>query len=82
MEAAADCEQDVCALVWGFFGMLRRSQLIGLDVGLVTPVGGAVVVTIRRSRTDQLGQGAQVCWFREDQGSTGRNRDGHGAASG
>ncbi len=60
MEAAADCEQDASALVWGFFGMLRRSELrVGLvtpaggvfgsclRVGLVTPAGGAVVVTIR-----------------------------------
>jgi hypothetical protein len=42
--------------------MLRRSEHVCLDVGdLVTPAGGGVVVTIHRSKADQLGQGAQVC---------------------
>ena len=58
---SAEREQDACWLVLGFFGMLRRSELAGLQVGDVRELpGGGLAVAIRRSKTDQLGVGAVV----------------------
>lgn len=63
-EAPARAEtlaQDACWLVIGFFGMMRRSELAGLRVGDVGGIpGGGIEVSIRRSKTDQLGAGATV----------------------
>jgi integrase len=53
--------QDACWLAFGFFGMLRRSELAGLSVGDVKLLaGGGVELIIRRSKTDQRGAGASV----------------------
>lgn len=55
----ADC-RDRALLVLGFAGALRRSELVGLDVRdlAVTPQG--VVITLRRSKTDQMKEGCQL----------------------
>ncbi|PNH00721.1 Enzymatic polyprotein [Tetrabaena socialis] len=59
---AREYVQDGCWLVLGFFGMLRRSELAALAIGDVRPVAtGGLVLTIRRSKSDQLAAGATVC---------------------
>jgi len=48
-------------LLAGFGGALRRSEIVALDVGDVAFVEGrGVVLTVRRSKTDQVGQGAAI----------------------
>ncbi|PNW87911.1 hypothetical protein CHLRE_01g006766v5 [Chlamydomonas reinhardtii] len=57
--STAERAQDSCWLVLGFFGMLRRSELAGLQLRDVREVpGGGVELFIRRSKTDQRGCGA------------------------
>lgn len=57
----AEAAQDLCWLVVGFFGMLRRSELAALTVGDVELLpGGGVELRIRRSKGDQFGVGARV----------------------
>ncbi len=55
--------RDAAWLVLGFFGMLRRSELIALRVGDLAYKPGPtphLVVHIARSKTDQVGRGADV----------------------
>jgi hypothetical protein len=57
--------RDIAWLVLGFFGMLRRSELIGLTIGDVSLAGtgpgdGVITLWIARSKTDRAGQGALV----------------------
>lgn len=53
--------RDRAMILLGFAGAFRRSELVALDVTDVAfdPVRG-VVVTVRRSKTDQAGAGADV----------------------
>lgn len=55
-------------LLAGFGGALRRSEIVGLDAGDVAFVDGkGVVLTVRRSKTDQRGAGAAVAvWLSDD----------------
>jgi integrase len=56
--------RDLTWLLLGYFGMMRRSELIALqmqDLSIGTINGqGYIEVTIRRSKTDRRGEGAQV----------------------
>lgn len=52
--------RDRALLLVGFAGAFRRSELVALDVADVAVTSRGLVVTIRRSKTDQLGQGQQV----------------------
>jgi integrase len=52
--------RDRALLLLGFAGAFRRSELVGLDVGDVRQTGDGLVVTLRRSKTDQEGQGREV----------------------
>lgn len=52
--------RDRALLLLGFAGALRRSELVALDVGDVAFTGAGLVVTIRRSKTDQAGQGQKI----------------------
>jgi len=52
--------RDRAMLLLGFAAALRRSELVGLDVGDVAFARRGLVVTIRRSKSDQEGVGAQV----------------------
>ena len=52
--------RDRCLLLLGFAGAMRRSELVGLDAGDVLETGDGLVVTIRRSKTDQEGAGRKV----------------------
>jgi integrase len=53
-------DRDRALLLIGFAGGFRRSELVGLDVGDVEPVKQGIVITIRRSKTDQLGVGRRI----------------------
>ncbi len=52
--------RDRALLVLGFYGALRRSELVGLDVGDVEVDDQGLVVTLRRSKTDQDGAGRRI----------------------
>jgi site-specific recombinase XerD len=53
-------QRDRALLVVGFAGAFRRSELVALDVGDVVENGDGLLVTIRRSKTDQEGEGATI----------------------
>jgi len=44
----------------GFAGAFRRSELVGLDIGDLEFGRDGLVVTVRRSKTDQEGQGRRI----------------------
>ena len=58
---AALCARDRAMLLLGFGAALRRSELVALAIGdaKLRP-GKGVELTIRRAKTDQHGQGAQI----------------------
>lgn len=52
--------RDRALLLLGFAGAFRRSELVALDVEDVTFASDGATVTIRRSKTDQEGQGRKI----------------------
>ena len=62
----ASCDQsqrgrrDRALLLFGFAGALRRSELVSLRVEDVAIVAGGLRLRIRRGKTDQAGQGAEI----------------------
>ncbi|MCC4299580.1 site-specific integrase [Aurantimonas coralicida] len=52
--------RDRALLLIGFAGGFRRSELIGLDVADVDTVRQGLVITLRRSKTDQVGAGRKI----------------------
>lgn len=52
--------RDRALLLVGFAGAFRRSELVGLLVDDVAISKGGLRVTVRRSKTDQIGAGAEV----------------------
>jgi integrase len=52
--------RDRALLVFGFAGAFRRSELVALDVADVDWQDDGLVVHIRRSKTDQQGQGQAI----------------------
>ncbi len=52
--------RDGALLLIGFAGGFRRSEIVGLDVADVEFVSKGAVVTLRRSKTDQEGEGRRV----------------------
>ena len=52
--------RDRALLLLGFAGAMRRSEIVGLDVADVSESDEGLVVVIRRSKTDQEGQGRKV----------------------
>jgi integrase len=52
--------RDRALLLFGFAGALRRSELVALQVDDVAPVAGGLRLRIRRAKTDQAGQGAEI----------------------
>lgn len=52
--------RDRAILLVGYAGALRRSELAGLDVPDVAHVRGEVVLTLRRSKSDQTKKGQYV----------------------
>jgi integrase len=60
MGASTKDVRDRALLLIGFAGGFRRSELVGLDVTDIASVRQGVVITLRRSKTDQLGIGRQI----------------------
>jgi integrase len=52
--------RDKALLLVGIAGAFRRSELVALDVGDVRFVPEGMLISIRRSKTDQEGQGATL----------------------
>ncbi len=53
-------QRDRALLLIGFAGGLRRSELVGLDIADLEFVREGLVVTLRRSKTDQEGRGRRI----------------------
>ena len=58
--------RDRALLLLGFAGAFRRSELVALDVADVEETEAGLRVTIRRSKTDQEGQGVTIAIARGD----------------
>lgn len=52
--------RDRALLLLGFAGGFRRSELVGLDAADLETVRQGMIVTLRRSKTDQEGHGRQI----------------------
>lgn len=52
--------RDRALLLIGFAGGFRRSELVGLTCGDVERVRQGMVLTLRRSKTDQTGEGRKI----------------------
>jgi site-specific recombinase XerC len=52
--------RDRAILLLGFAGAFRRSELVGLDLADLEFCPGGLLVTIRKSKTDQDGEGATI----------------------
>ena len=52
--------RDRAILLLGFMGAFRRSEIVGLDVTDLTRLPQGIVVTIRKSKTDQTQKGQQI----------------------
>ena len=52
--------RDRAMLLLGFAGAFRRSELVALDVDDIEQVDEGIVVTVRRSKTDQESEGRRV----------------------
>ena len=52
--------RDRALLLIGFAGALRRSELVALDVADIEHVRRGIVLHLRRSKTDQDGQGHKI----------------------
>ena len=59
-DASARGRRDRLLLLFGFAGALRRSELVALQVDDVAPVAGGLRLRIRRAKTDQAAQGAEI----------------------
>jgi site-specific recombinase XerD len=52
--------RDRALLLIGFAGGFRRSELVGLTSGDVERVRQGIILTLRRSKTDQAGEGRKI----------------------
>lgn len=53
-------QRDRALLLLGFAGAFRRSELVGLDVADLSIQPQGLLITLRRSKTDQEGQGRTI----------------------
>ena len=58
--------RDRAILLLGFAGAFRRSELVALDVADIAETETGLLVSIRRSKTDQDGEGVTVAIARGD----------------
>ncbi len=58
--------RDRALLLLGFAGAFRRSELVALDVADITEAKTGLLITIRRSKTDQEGEGITIAIARGD----------------
>lgn len=56
-------KRDRALIALGWFGALRRSEIAALDVGDVRETSKGIEITIRKSKTDQEGEGATVAIY-------------------
>lgn len=52
--------RDRALFLIGFAGALRRSELVGIDVEHLTWTRGGITILIARSKTDKVGEGAEI----------------------
>lgn len=52
--------RDRALILLGFAGAFRRSELVGLDVADLSFTRDGLTITLRRSKTDQEGQGRKI----------------------
>ena len=52
--------RDACLLLLGFASALRRSELVALNVEDLSETDEGLIVTVRRSKTDQEGEGRDI----------------------
>ena len=52
--------RDRALILLGFAGAMRRSELVGLDVSDLAQADEGLVVTIRKSKTDQVREGRKI----------------------
>lgn len=52
--------RDRALLLVGFAGGFRRSELVALDIADIEPDRQGLIITIRRSKTDQYGEGRRI----------------------
>jgi integrase len=52
--------RDCALILLGWSAALRRSELVALDLDDLEDVGEGVVINIRKSKTDQTGEGARI----------------------
>jgi integrase len=52
--------RDRCLLLLGYTAALRRSELVGLDVADLEHTSEGLILSIRRSKTDQEGTGREI----------------------
>jgi integrase len=57
---AAECDRDRAVVLLGFAGAFRRSELAALTRSDIRIDEEGLLVTIRRSKTDQDGQGRTI----------------------
>jgi integrase len=63
LDAMGDTLKDVrdrALLLVGFAGGFRRSELVAIDVDSVEFVRQGVIITVLRSKTDQVGEGRKI----------------------
>jgi integrase len=63
-------KRDRAILLAGFAGAFRRGELVGLDVGDLEFTAEGVIITIKKSKTDQEGQGRRLAICRGTNGMT------------
>lgn len=55
--------RDRAILIVGFAGAFRRSELVALNVEDVEPAPKGLIIRIRKSKTDQIGEGQEIAIF-------------------
>jgi integrase len=60
LPASLLAQRDRALLLLGFSGAFRRSELVGLNVEDLAETTDGLMVTIRRSKTDQEGEGRKI----------------------
>ncbi len=53
-------KRDKALLLLGFAGAFRRSELVGLNIADIEHARQGIIITLRRSKTDQEGRGRKV----------------------
>jgi integrase len=59
-EETLTAKRDRALLLLGFAGAFRRSELVGLDIRDIARESQGLLITLRRSKTDQEGAGRSV----------------------